>query len=404
MKSGHLFLFTLSFPYGHGESFLESEIPYLKERFARITIVPRDRGGALRSLADGVGVDNSFSQMIPTGLGMFWAIFLSLFSNAGIYRELMIKPHLLKKWKSVKLLLYYAVIKRVIKKWYVRTETDHSIFYTYWIESFTYGLCELKKKEGFSVVTRAHRYDLFEAPHSRPYLPFRKEIYEQINQIHVVSHAGYAYLKQETGLAQHRLRLSMLGTPDPGFTATHSTDAIFRVVSCSNIVKLKRIDLIIDSLKFFTKQSSIPIEWSHIGDGVLRAEIEQLAKDKLEGLVNYQFLGSIPNLEVFAFYKNQPVDVLISLSSIEGIPVSFMEAMSCGIPVIGTDVGGVSEILNNTNGVLLEANPTVGEIARALARIIIPKNQLACRIAARQTWGGKFNARSNYAKFAKSFE
>lgn len=42
------------------------------------------------------------------------------------------------------------------------------------------------------------------------------------------------------------------------------------------------------------------------------------------------------------------------MSDSEGIPVSIMEAMSFGIPVIARNVGGMSEIVNEENGLLLE--------------------------------------------------
>ena len=45
-----------------------------------------------------------------------------------------------------------------------------------------------------------------------------------------------------------------------------------------------------------------------------------------------------------------PVDLFLTVSANEGIPVSIMEAQSFGIPVIATDVGGISEIVNNVNG------------------------------------------------------
>ena len=48
------------------------------------------------------------------------------------------------------------------------------------------------------------------------------------------------------------------------------------------------------------------------------------------------------------------IDALINVSESEGLPFSMMEAISFGIPVIGTNVGGVKEIINNDTGILLE--------------------------------------------------
>jgi len=45
-----------------------------------------------------------------------------------------------------------------------------------------------------------------------------------------------------------------------------------------------------------------------------------------------------------------------------------MEVMSFGIPVIGTNVGGVSELVNQENGHLLSANPAAQEIVSVIEK------------------------------------
>jgi len=44
----------------------------------------------------------------------------------------------------------------------------------------------------------------------------------------------------------------------------------------------------------------------------------------------------------------------MNLSETEGIPVSIMEAQSAGVPILATNLGGTSEIVNNENGFLVE--------------------------------------------------
>ena len=43
------------------------------------------------------------------------------------------------------------------------------------------------------------------------------------------------------------------------------------------------------------------LRWIHFGDGPLRAELETLAADKLQG-VAYEFRGIVPNAEILDFY------------------------------------------------------------------------------------------------------
>lgn len=48
------------------------------------------------------------------------------------------------------------------------------------------------------------------------------------------------------------------------------------------------------------------------------------------------------NQLVYDFYRNNDVDVFVNLSESEGIPVSIIETISFGVPVVATDVGGNS--------------------------------------------------------------
>jgi glycosyltransferase involved in cell wall biosynthesis len=114
-------------------------------------------------------------------------------------------------------------------------------------------------------------------------------------------------------------------------------------------------------------------------------------------------LGFLENDEVFKFYEITPIDVLINASSSEGIPVSIMEAQSCGIPVIATDVGGSSEIVNSNNGILLSSNPDKKEIAEAITFLINNKNIAAeMQKSSFKSWENNYNAEVNFGNFAKN--
>ena len=63
--------------------------------------------------------------------------------------------------------------------------------------------------------------------------------------------------------------------------------------------------------------------------------------------IDLHLFGHLDNNEIFNMYKNNSYDYFITLSESEGLPVSIMEAISCGIPVIATAVGGITEIVIN---------------------------------------------------------
>ena len=48
------------------------------------------------------------------------------------------------------------------------------------------------------------------------------------------------------------------------------------------------------------------------------------------------------------------MDIYVSTSTKEGLPYSILEAMTANLPIIATNVGGVPEMINNKNGILIE--------------------------------------------------
>ena len=89
-----------------------------------------------------------------------------------------------------------------------------------------------------------------------------------------------------------------------------------------------------------------------IGEGELKCEIEKMIKDKnLNNKISCVGLTNNVNK-----YLNEG-DIFILPSKWEGFPISIIEAMAVGIPIIASDVGGVSDIVkSHINGILIEPN------------------------------------------------
>ena len=68
------------------------------------------------------------------------------------------------------------------------------------------------------------------------------------------------------------------------------------------------------------------------------------------------FMGNLPNAGAY----NQFVDLFILPSNYEGLPMVIIEAMSFGKPIVASNVGGISEIVNDGyNGYALENNASL---------------------------------------------
>ncbi len=105
------------------------------------------------------------------------------------------------------------------------------------------------------------------------------------------------------------------------------------------------------------------------------------------------------------YYRLNPVDLFINTSLSEGgCPVGIVEALSFGIPIIATNIGGNPETVNSKNGVLLPANPKPKEIANAIFKIISETDNTKIqkmRTESYKLWEKTFNADKLCPKFSK---
>ncbi|MDH7515935.1 MAG: glycosyltransferase family 4 protein [Bacteroidota bacterium] len=98
-----------------------------------------------------------------------------------------------------------------------------------------------------------------------------------------------------------------------------------------------------------------------------RARFEEFLREKgeAEGVV---FTGNVPNTAMPSFYALASVSVLPSV--MEATSISGLESMACGLPLVGTKVGGIPEIVEDgVTGILVEPRDSTG-IAEAVVRLL----------------------------------
>ncbi len=252
----------------------------------------------------------------------------------------------------------------------------------------------IKKEIKNTVIIRFHHSDLFED--LKGGIPYRLPLLKNLDYAVLISQKGKSYLESKYKNMKIDTHIFRLGVCEASEAAA-SQDGIFRMVSCSYMVPVKRIDLLYESVILLP----FPIIWTHIGTGSLFDEISKKAA-VVPTHVSIVLKGHIENRDVISWYRDNPVDLFINVSESEGIPVAIMEAISFGIPVIATDVGGTSEIINSNNGFLLPADPGPELIAKSIHDFydLDESQKLAMRTAAKLHWNTNFNADKNYNEFA----
>ena len=202
--------------------------------------------------------------------------------------------------------------------------------------------------------TRIHGGDLYQ--HSdyigqKHIWPWRQTALKSYDAILSVSKEGAAYLQRNHKLTNvHTVYLGSRRPPQN--RADFSTTDGSIVVSVANIIPLKRLHKIAEIILPLDR----PITWHHFGkartshyESQIKAQVDQVLSGSHHTVVWH---GQKSIEEIFDFYLKQSPGLFVSASETEGIPVSIMEAMSCGVPIMTTDAGGSHELIGN-NGVCL---------------------------------------------------
>ena len=391
-----MLLFTVDFPDGHSEfSFLKEEIGILAKNYQSIKIFPlHPKENRLLELPQNVEVHTiNFERKVS----LEWHEQIRVIGlSVG---ELMTG----RLWSFKKLIRTYSQIKSILRKAKLLKEyfiseriSSNCVYYSYWCDEWVNILMLARFNSGSIKISRCHGFDLYEERHDNSYILFRKKQIEYLDRLVAISEHGKNYLDNKYPKLSGKFFSSKLGIPNPKNIKYYSGKKEFLIVSCSSFAKVKRVDLIFDLLSSI----DLPIQWNHLGGNpdeisILKDRIK-LSKSKLK--VNLH--GYLKNDNVVSFYKNNFVDAFINLSYSEGIPVSMMEAIGNGIPVIATCVGGVPEIVNKKTGLLISRDFEIEESSKQIKNWLCSfVREDANRDGVRQFWLENFSAERNFNTF-----
>ncbi|MGB5745825.1 MAG: glycosyltransferase [Desulfobacterales bacterium] len=144
----------------------------------------------------------------------------------------------------------------------------------------------------------------------------------------------------------------------------------FVIVTVASLVKNKGHRVIINAIQRVLKKNS-SIKLLIVGDGPLKNELEDFVIDSRLGS-HIRFAGL--REDVFPLLNLADLFILATIER-EGLGVSIIEAMSAGLPVIGTSIGGIPELIENQINGLLVAPGDPYELAVAIERLASDKDQ-----------------------------
>ena len=156
------------------------------------------------------------------------------------------------------------------------------------------------------------------------------------------------------------------------------------ILSVSRLVMKKGLDTLLDACAILAARG-VDFRCEIIGDGPSRTELERRARS-LRIVDRVAFLGSRDDRAVRAAYERATVFVLpcrrTPQGDQDGLPVSLVEAMVVGVPVVTTPVTGIPEIVRDAESGLLVPPDDPPELAAAL-EAVLSKPELRTRLASR---------------------
>lgn len=228
--------------------------------------------------------------------------------------------------------------------------------------------------------------------HSPTYFPLGKfyskrvKIFSQryVDLNIVLSERSKQFMVHKYGMDPGKMRVVPNGVPIPEKLPIDKSEAVRDslgirknssvITAISEITERKGIDLLIQAFDLLI-QKKLPAQLLVIGEGPLKRQLQKRYRH-LEESHDIHFLGY--QKDVRPYLSISDLFVLPSLG--EELPLSILEAMASGVPVIATDVGGIPEIIEHGESGWLVKPGEVRKLTSALSYLMDDK-RMAQRLA-----------------------
>jgi len=232
---------------------------------------------------------------------------------------------------------------------------------------------DILRRQGisFKVITTLHGTDITLVGNDRSYLEVTRYGIELSDAVTAVSQ----YLRQVTFdtfavttpievignfLPRDILENSNSGNGEPWFPIDPAAKVLVHI---SNFRPVKRVEDVLGI--FFKVREQMPAKMVFIGDGPERSKAEEICRDK-DACCDVLFLGKQANVTEILNNAN----LLLLPSASESFGLVALEALGCGVPVIGTSAGGLPEVVRHGETGFLSPIGDVNSMAADALRLL----------------------------------
>jgi colanic acid/amylovoran biosynthesis glycosyltransferase len=353
---------TAQLPYGATEPFLIAEIAELEQQECDVTIVPvRPKGNVVHSDAAEL-LSKAACLPLLSGAIMRSALAEAMRSPSAVVRALLS----LRSSRDARILLKnFAVFPKALwlARFARRLGAEH--LHAHWAGTSATLAMVASQVSGISWSLTAHRWDIPE----NNLLPLKAR---RACFVRAISARGADQLRVIVDEPTWSPWILHMGVRLPRMQARQPTEPPFRVLTAASLIEVKGHGYLIEAVRNL-KERGVSLRAEFAGDGALEPSLRTRVKEL--GLENdVVFLGRVSHERLVSDMAGGRWDaaVLPSISPAsvvqEGVSVFLMEAMACGLPVIGTESGAIPELLGDGAGVLVP--PADSEaLAQALDRM-----------------------------------
>lgn len=232
--------------------------------------------------------------------------------------------------------------------------------------------CILKRVGGQSLVTTLHGHS--EAVGRWGLARLRRHVLERVDEellrhsfssVVAVSDNIRQMLVREKGFRAAQISVIHNGIDLPPWSqARRQSVGPFRIGSVGRFVPVKDFPLLIATGKLLVETGE-DVRLMLLGEGPEKDELQDLVKrEGLDAVVSF----ADPCADPTEFYRS--LDLYLNTSRHEGIPLSLLEAMACGTPVVAPAVGGIPEIVRDQHDGSLVTERSAVAFAEACRRVM----------------------------------
>lgn len=267
------------------------------------------------------------------------------------------------------------------------------------------GALLLKKIYGIPYINTIHGEEVYLSKRFHT-LPILRYLVKNSSKS-ITNSSGTLKICLDSNLNKERLEVIPFGVDTDFFKPLNldRDENIFQILSVGYLIERKGFEYLIKAMKeVLTKHENVQLKI--VGSGPLENKLNNIITD-MDLNEKVEILKNVSDEDLLKLYNLSDLFVLPSVvdsqGNTEGLGVVLLEAMACGLPVIGSDVGGIPDIIEEGKTGFLVQEKNISELSKTILHLINDKNlrqKFASNgyniISGKFNWG---NVSDGYLKF-----